>query len=241
MKDIKEFIFLKFQRYREKQFDKGNDGRLVLMFHQVTDQKENWYDERYSMSLESLKNLIEWCESNEYIIIPPKDILKPDGKKKVLLTFDDAFKEVYTEVFPYLQTKGYPFIVFPTIQLMENEHYISSTMLCTMMEYEGCHVGTHTVSHCKLREAYAKRSREEIVEPKAILGDMLGKTIECMAYPYGTYYTVGGKDKRIAERNYAYAFSTLQTCVTADVDRYFIPRINMNESNWRDNLERYKL
>lgn len=241
MKDIKESLFLKFQRYSEKEINKKNDGRLVFMFHHVTDHKENWYDERYSMSLESFKNIIEWCKYNGYIIIPPQDILKSDGKKKVLLTFDDAFKEIYTEVFPYLQTKGYPYIVFPSIQLMENEQYVSPTMLCTMKGYKGCYVGAHTVSHCKLREESAARSKTEIVKSKEILEDMLGEDVECMAYPYGTYYAVGRKDKRIVEENYAYAFSTLQACVTEGVDRYFIPRINMNESNWKNNLERYKL
>ena len=240
MIDIKELFFLKYQRYVEGRINRRNDGRLVLMFHQVTDQKENWYNPQYTMSLKSFKDMIAWCEYNRYEIVSPEDILKLDGRKKILLTFDDVFREIYTEVFPYLQEKGYPFAMFPSVELMKIKEYITLEMLRKMSDYVGCYIGTHTISHCFLRKENLSRCKEEIINSKNILEDYLGKSVECMAYPYGTFYAVSKKDRKLAEENYKYAFSTLQACVTKEVDRYFIPRINMNESNWKDNLEYYK-
>lgn len=238
--DVREIFFQKYQRCIERKADKKNDGRLVLMFHQVTDQEENWYNIRYAMTLKAFKDVIAWCVCNNYEFVTPKDILECDGRKKILLTFDDAFRETYSEVFPFLQEEGYPFVVFPTIELLKKKDYITLEMLREMNEYTGCFIGTHTLSHCFLRKESAIRRREEIIEPKKILENYLGKTIEYMAYPYGTCYAVSKEDIKIARDNYQCAFSTLQTCVTGDADRYFIPRINMNESSWKDTLEYYK-
>ena len=114
MKIIKDIRYI-YQRNIEKINQKQNDGRFVAMFHQIENDANGWYDNQYSISVDSFIEFIEDIQKMGYIIVSPYDIMVNDGKKKVVLTFDDSFEGVYKYVYPLLKEKKIPFVVFISV------------------------------------------------------------------------------------------------------------------------------
>ena len=237
-------IYNRYIRLKQRMIEKlalyQFDGRMALMFHEVTDDKGAWYDARYSISTTSLCVLLDEIQRLGYDIVSPYELLVRDKRRKVCLTFDDVFRGVYENVFPIMKERGLPFVIFPAISLIGKEGYINEKMLLEMLEYEGTYLGTHSKTHCVLKEISKEQSVEEIEIPKRILEKKTGREIEIMAYPYGSLSEVGKREIRIVKKCYKFAFSTLQTCVWSYVNPHFIPRMNMNETNYSVVLEYMK-
>lgn len=230
------YIKLK-QEAIEKRALKHFDGRMVLMFHEVSDKKEEWYDARYSISAVGFRKLLDEIQSLGYDIVSPYEVLVDDGQKKICLTFDDVFAGVYENAFPIMQEKKVPFIIFPALLLLGKPGYINDKILLEFQNYERAYIGAHSKTHCVLKKEKTERCLEEIEESKEILEKKINRRVELFAYPYGSLSEVGKKDIKIAKKCYKYAFSTLQSCIDEKVDPYFIPRMNINESNYNNVLE----
>lgn len=229
---FKENLYYQYQRFQEFKMKRFFDGRLAVMFHQVEENTEKWYDERYAISFSGFRRFIERLYRAGYEIVSPYELLKADSRKKVVLTFDDVFEGVYYEVYPYLKEKKIPFVVFPAVNMLSKDGYLDEKMLKKMLnEYGGCYIGAHGVSHCNLRRLTGNQSREEIWGSGEILERMFGQPIEIFAYPYGSPDAVGRRERKTAGEKYRIAFGTLQTGLTPQTDFAYIPRINVNEKN----------
>lgn len=239
MKIIKDIRYI-YQRNIEKINQKQNDGRFVAMFHQIENDANGWYDNQYSISVDSFIEFIEDIQKMGYIIVSPYDIMVNDGKKKVVLTFDDSFEGVYKYVYPLLKEKKIPFVVFISVCKLRENGYINTEMLVEMTKnYSECYIGSHGVTHCNLRHVSKRKCQEEIVQSKLILERIIEKKVELFAYPYGNIDAVGYRERCIAEKNYKLVFGTLQTGVTVKTRKDYIPRYNINEnyvnaSFWKD-------
>ena len=99
-----------------------------------------------------------------------------------------------------------------------------------------CTIGFHSKSHTLLRLLSKDESKIEM--NKEPLERIIAKKIEYFAYPYGSYYAVARRDiEFINSGTYRMAFSTIKASVNAKVlhdFRGFIPRININEKNYKE-------
>lgn len=230
---IEHFIY-KYQQLMELQLKKQFDGRFIAMFHQVDDNPDKWYDNRYSISFSGFQMFINKLQMDGYELVSPYDILKNDGKKKAVLSFDDVFAGVYYYVYPFLKQKKFPFVIFPAINKLYEEGYVNKKMLVEMAGYEGCYIGAHGLSHCNLMQASRITCQKEILESGEELEKIIGKPVELFAYPYGSLNAVGRRERLFAEKRYKIAFGTLQAGVTTRADNTYVPRINVNETNYMD-------
>lgn len=230
-KPLKYYLKIKQKMLEKKEFRKY-DGRLVLMFHEVSNKREHWYDPAYSISADGFHELIAMLRQSGCLFVSPYEILNSDNQKKVCLTFDDTFQGVYDNVYPFLREENIPFTIFPAISLIGKENYISEEMIRDMMQYGGFYMGAHSVSHCVLRNVSEAQSAEELKQSKTLLETLFDTSVDILAYPYGSLREIGKRELRVAEKNYQFAFSTLQTCVTKDTNPYCIPRMNVNEENY---------
>ena len=215
------------------------DGRFAVMFHQVEDDKKKWYDERYAVAFETFRLYLDRMQREGVTFVPPYDILKPDRRKKAVLTFDDVYEGVYLYAYPYLKERKIPFVVFPAIAKLEEEGFLSGKMLAEMTaHYDGCFVGAHSFSHRNLRHLSAAECESEIIGAGDRLETITEKKIDILAYPFGDFSAVGRRERKFAQSRYRMAFGTLQAGITAETDPFYIPRMNLNETNIREYLQR---
>lgn len=115
----------------------------------------------------------------------------------VVLTFDDGFRNFYSEAFPVLSDHGFNATVFVVTDFCGRHNdwagnpadFPRSELLSwrEIKELAGCGVdfGSHTRSHPDLTELSAAEMECEIVESKHLLADALGRETRTFAYPFG--------------------------------------------------------
>ena len=97
---------------------------------------------------------MQYLADNEFTVWPLSqtlDSLKlgyPIPTKTVVLTFDDAYRSVYTEAFPLLKAKAWPFTVFVTTKYI-SEGYSGFMNWSQLREIEkhGGEIGNHSHTH----------------------------------------------------------------------------------------------
>jgi peptidoglycan/xylan/chitin deacetylase (PgdA/CDA1 family) len=90
---------------------------------------------------------------------------------------------------------------------------------------DGHMVLPHTHSHVDLKDIQDERAfQDELVRPKKLLEDLLGKPMEAMAFPIGTDRQVGGYAYSRIRELYRFCFTALNGANTAATDPYFLHR-----------------
>lgn len=231
------------QYFYEKIVYNKSYNSYVLMFHVVSNDEAEWYEQDYAISADSFKELVEQLENDGYRFITPDELLKNRMEKCILLTFDDAFECIYYNVFPYLRDKKLPFIVFQTWSLLAEKQYLKKYMIEEMITYQGFTLGAHALEHSNLYELTEEESFISVLESKRKLEKEFGIEVIYMAYPYGSYSAVSRRDRsNVRKVGYRCAFSTINCGVSRKIhDKFFLPRVNVNEKNCASVIERCKL
>lgn len=113
----------------------------------------------------------------EGALLPPRPIL---------LTFDDANQDNYTNAFPLMQKYGFTGVLYLPF------YYIGAPGCLTVEQIKemvaaGWEVGSHSLTHPDLRQiVQSARMRAEIVESRRKLEELLGVPILTFAYPFGS-------------------------------------------------------
>jgi len=121
--------------------------------------------------------------------------LEASKEKIVAITFDDAYRSIYTTAFPKLQARGWPFTIFIATRLVEqnNPGYLTWAELTEMSEH-GVTIANHTDNHphmirrleAETDDDWESRMVGEILTAKDLLVDH-GMDSKFFAYPYGEY------------------------------------------------------
>ena len=119
------------------------------------------------------------------------DAMKTDKKmrsgKYVVITFDDGWRDNYTDAFPILKNYGYTATIFLTIAYIgEKKDYLTWEQVMEMKK-AGLEFGSHTLTHPRLTKIPIAEARQEIMESKELLEGQLGEEIKTFCYPYGAY------------------------------------------------------
>ena len=219
------------QNWIERTSEYDGTKKFVLMFHHVEESPTKEFDE-YTITVLGFMDLVDTLISLDFEFCNVDDFIIGNGAK-ILLTFDDVYDEVYIKVFPFLRKKGIPFVVFQTYDFLDKEGFLSTGMIKEMLHYDKFFLGTHTLSHCNLHES--KNYREEIIAPIEKFYNIFGRKPDMFAYPYGALITIDGRIVKCTKENYKYAFSTCRTYYRSVMGekKYLIPRVNINESNYK--------
>lgn len=214
--------------------------KYVLMFHIVSDDKGEWYEEEFSISMREFTFLIKTLQENGYHFATPDEIIKDNSLNSILLSFDDSYECIYYNVYPYLKAKGIPFIVFQTWELLGKNTYLKEYMIRDMMNYCGFTLGGHALTHVRLSDVSKEQSKSLVIESKMNLEKLFSTQISYMAYPYGSYSAVRYIDRQnVKKSGFIGAFGTVNKGIGTKIrDRYFLPRINVNERNLMRIIER---
>ena len=163
---------------------------VVLMYHAVkTDKLEDF---KKHMDLIMKIGNPAWADSVE---------MTSDARPKIAVTFDDGFRSVVENALPIMQERGIPATIFiPTgyigkkpdwkfdspDDVIVDDKVLNETQL-RGLDHDLVKVGSHSVTHSRLPQLGQKEANKELMESKKALENILGKSIDLFAFPYGDY------------------------------------------------------
>ena len=222
------------------EFDDGRPTATVLCYHIVQSPQ----DPRMEISRETFRQHLQYLEMTGYNVIPLRDLYEyvsgqresiPDNA--VVITIDDGWRSAYTEAFPELKKRGFPFTLFVYPNII-NKTTISVTWdQIREMQEGGADIQSHTFSHpylsrgrnSSLSEAqYSEWLRRELVDSKNKIEKETGRPVEFLAYPYGDF------DARVAANVKRAGYSAALTCEAGRVrqgsDPFRMKRVVIDKS-----------
>jgi len=122
------------------------------------------------------------------------EVTLPDGA--VAVTFDDGFRNNYTDALPILRRYQIPATLFliaglvgATNRWMAAADYPERPMVTwdevREMAAAGMEIGAHTLSHPRLTEFAPAAVATEVAEARAVIERQLARPVDAFAYPYG--------------------------------------------------------
>lgn len=172
---------------------------IVLCYHIV----ESPTDDRMEVSRETFRQHLRYLEMTGYNVIPLEHLYEYVAGKRasipknaIVITIDDGWRSTYTEAFPELQKRKFPFTVFIYPNIIGKTSNALTWKQVREMSDAGVDIQSHSLTHPFLTrrkhrslgdEGYGKWLRRELAESRRILEKETGKSVKFLAYPYGDY------------------------------------------------------
>lgn len=164
-------------------------GVPVLNYHLVTNQIAS----PLAITPDDFNEQMAYLYYNGYTAISPDQLSdyiqlnKPLPKKVVLITFDDGYRETYTEAYPILQKYNFTATIFViTDYVGTNSRYLDWDQVREMHD-NGFTIGSHTLNHISLVNASNEYAEYQLVQSRQAIEDRLKVPVEYFAYPEGFY------------------------------------------------------
>lgn len=228
------------KKYFELYVNKKKYDVPVIMYHRVINNPENEGVYGTYVYEDMFKKHLQYLKDKNYTVITFKDLDKigwrnrfEKGKKYIILTFDDGYKDNYDLAFPILKEFNFKATIFLMGSLTYNEwdvkaggerkfSLMSVEMIKEMQDY-GIEFGAHTFNHPKINTLSNEEIEHQIVDVKKPLEEKIGKEIITFAYPYGI---LNDYAKEMAKKaGYTFALATDSGSVCLSDDLYQIRRI----------------
>ena len=159
------------------------------MYHSIS-QRSNQVPEIYAIPEQLFIQHIDFLESQqnltEYDRIVPFASSSPTG---ISITFDDGYSDTLSIGAKLLCAKSIPFTVFVTPKNIESgdTNYLNKNQLIELSKMPGVTIGSHGLSHLHLADLPDAQARTELVESKNWIEQVIGKPIDTMSYPHGSF------------------------------------------------------
>lgn len=204
---------------------------VILQYHHVDDSTPK----STSVSPELFEAHLDFIEQNNFKVVSITELREylkkksvPDGT--VIITFDDGYRSIYTEAYPRLEKRKWPFTVFINTQPHDekNPQYIQWDELREMAK-NGATIANHSDSHPHM----IRRGSEETVTSwsnwrerqidfaEQRIKKEIGKSHKLFAYPFGEY---DNALEKMLERKGYLAFGQQSGPVAPTSDPQAVPR-----------------
>jgi peptidoglycan/xylan/chitin deacetylase (PgdA/CDA1 family) len=175
-------------------------GRTVpiLVYHRVADRFD-WSITRqrigqFKKGLEFLKEQGFGAARLSELVQTPKDL----HENKLVITFDDAYEDIYNNAFPVLRELGFTASIFVVTgyvgkpsrwdyRLASYKKRHMSWQQMNEMAKEGFEFGSHTVNHPDLTRIPREFVKYELERSKETLEQNLNQRVDFLSYPFGRY------------------------------------------------------
>jgi peptidoglycan/xylan/chitin deacetylase (PgdA/CDA1 family) len=162
-------------------------------------------------------------------------------KNSVVITFDDGFRNFYTNAFPVLNRYGFTATMFlPTAHIGEKQLSFKGKECLSWSEVRelqkhGISFGSHTVTHPQLHDCDPNSIKEEIVRSKYTIEQKLGCAIQSFSYPYAFPETDAIFKRRLREELLQAGYEN-GVCTTVGrpgptSDPFFLKRLPVNSDD----------
>lgn len=212
---------------------------MVLNYHKVANEHMS-----LSVTLSDFEQHMKWLKELGYNCITPEQLYAfiTEGaelpEKPVLITFDDGYKDNYTNAYPIMKKYGYTGTIFVvTSYLGVYDNYLTWAQVKELQD-NGFSIQSHTYSHKSMTETSDEDISQELIKSREAIKEKLGTDADFMAYPTGTY------NLHIADlvkkAGYKGAFTIKYDNVSRDSNVYAIERVPIfhTEDTNKDFMER---
>ena len=219
---------------------KKKDGFIVLMYHSVHNSNRN-VSYPYSISIDNfekqilyLKRIADFVSFDE--IIGSNDLIN-DQKLKLILTFDDGYKNNYSLIYPILEKNNIPAIIFLTINFINCEYktFLNWSDIIEMNSNPLITFGSHCCFHSNLTSLRKEDAKEEISKSKFMLENKLGNKVNYFSYPSGGYNQ--NIIQSVKDCGYKVAFKDRMHFDKENNNPYSIGRVSVDQSN--ENIDEF--
>ncbi len=212
---------------------------MVLNYHKVVDEHMS-----LSVPLADFEQHMKWLKEYGYTSITPEELYEfiVNGselpEKPVLITFDDGYKDNYTNAYPIMKKYGFKGTIFVVTGFLGvYDNYMTWEQAKELAD-NGFSIESHTYSHKSMTEANDEEISKELTKSRDTIKNKLGIDADFMAYPTGTY------NLHIAElvqkAGYKGAFTIKYDNVSRESNVYALERVPIfhTENTNKDFLER---
>lgn len=167
----------------------------ILLYHYVEYVKDRGDKIRISLNIEPFifDQQIKTLKDAGYTFITPREIpkyfsgLKKIPVKPVILSFDDGYKDFYTDVFPVLKKYNVRAVAYIVPGFLDKPNNLATWQLKEIAKSGLVEIGAHTMYHSFLKGMDEKEAKLTIEQSKTYLEKNLGIKIVSFAYPYGAF------------------------------------------------------
>jgi peptidoglycan/xylan/chitin deacetylase (PgdA/CDA1 family) len=168
----------------------------ILMYHRIDYVTASTPDitRRLTVNPVVFRHQMRWLTRHHYNAITQRqlfDVLMCAARlprRRVLISFDDGYRDVYRYAAPVLERRGLPATAYViTGRISGDDHSFLTWRELRLLERDGVEIGSHTVSHVGLTSLSDSEALSELVRSRKVLERKLGHRVPWLAYPYGAY------------------------------------------------------
>lgn len=167
----------------------------ILMYHYVEDVTDGRDTLRRSMATRPVffEEQLRYLKNAGYTAITLSDLraaLMGEGRipeKSVILTFDDGYRDFYTDAYPLLKKYKIKSINYIIVNHIGRSGNLTEAMIREMLDSGLVEIGCHTLDHDYLPKDTPVQARKEIFDCKSQLEARFGVKVSSFAYPGGYY------------------------------------------------------
>lgn len=213
----------------------------ILLYHHISEHTPK----STSITPETFEEHLDYLHKNNYQVWDIDKVYeylstkKTIPKKVVSITFDDAYKSIYTNAYPLLKKYNYPFTIYinsapigkHSIYLTWDELNIMNKDLATF----GSHSHYHNFLIRKEIDNWETTTYNDIKKSNEEILKHTGVEVNSFAYPFGEY---DNELIKIVKSFYTFALGQQSGSIDYDFNTFEIPRFSMTSSYGE--IERFK-
>lgn len=166
----------------------------VLCYHQIRDweSSDSKSDRTYILSRQKLHRQLGLLKDSGYYFILPRQLSAYYSTgaglpgKPVMLTFDDATASQYANALPELAEADAKAVFFIMTVVLGKPKFMTAAQVRSLSDI-GHIVGCHTWDHHDVRHYNENDWKVQLTGSKSLLEKITGKTVDCLAYPFGSW------------------------------------------------------
>ncbi|MDD3114730.1 MAG: polysaccharide deacetylase family protein [Anaerovibrio sp.] len=212
---------------------------MVLNYHKIANEHKS-----LSVTLPDFEQHMKWLQEYGYTSITPEELYAfvvggaALPEKPVLITFDDGYKDNYTNAYPIMKKYGFKGTIFVVTGFLGvYDNYLTWDQARELSD-NGFSIESHTHSHKSMTEASDEEISRELTRSREKIKEKLGLEADFIAYPTGTY-NLHIADL-VRQAGYKGAFTIKYDNVSRESNVYALERVPVfhTEKTNKDFLER---